>query len=93
LHLYPSHSGLKVYEPYVGPDGQTLHKGRLIGHGSKWKKSKSNVVPCVAVEHPAAREIGLAVLEISEDRCTARYLELAGEGNSLTLIENYREIL
>jgi hypothetical protein len=83
----------KVYEPYVGPEGQTLQKGRLIGHGSKWKKSKSNVIPFVPVEHPVAREIGLAVLEISEDRCTAKYLELAGEGSSLSLVENYRELL
>ncbi len=91
LLSFSSHS--EIYEPYVGPDGLTLQKGRLIGHGSKWKKCKSNVIPFVAVDHPKAREIGMAVLEISEDRCTAKYMELAGEAPNLTLIENYREFL
>ncbi len=79
----------KLYAPYTGSDGAVLQRGRLIGknigtasrvclifpqgHGAKWKKSKSDVVPSIPCSHPLAREIGLVVLEISEDRCNARF--------------------
>lgn len=81
----------RVYEPFKGPDGKILARGRLIGHGSKWKKGKNKVVPFIPVEHPIGREIGACLLEISDGDCVARYVELAGEGEEAHLVENYRE--
>lgn len=82
---------VKVYEPFTNSDGKTLMRGRLIGHGSKWKKAKNNQIPFRVIDHPKAREIGLCLLEISEDDCEARYMELSGEGDNVELVENYRE--
>lgn len=81
----------KLYEPYTGNDGNVLTKGRLIGHSAKWKRGKNNVIPSIAVDHPKAREIGVALLEFSGSSCRARYVELAGENETLTLVENYKE--
>lgn len=87
LHLVFS----RLYEPYEGPDGAVLERGRLIGHGAKWKKAKTRTVPAIKVDHPKAREIGLALLEITNESCLARYMELQGDNDKAVLIENYRE--
>lgn len=54
----------RIYEPFT-KDGATLQRGRLLGHGSKWKPAKNDRIPFIKTPHPQARGIGLTVLEFS----------------------------
>lgn len=81
----------RAYQPYTGKDGRTLRRGRLLGHGSKYKPPKTTKVAAIPVEHPHAdtgRGVGGAVLDFTERGCVVRYVEL-GPGSEL--LENYRE--